>query len=181
MTRRNRSSARRRTPEAQLTGAFNRLVAERPIVAAIVLAVVALGAWLLLRDTGDADADAAPASSTVATRSTSQASTAPSAADQTDPASGLPYVAESDLPPKAQQVLDTIRAGGPFEFEQDGGHFGNYEGLLPQEGSGYYSEYTVQLPGDRSRGAHRFVVGDGGEIYWTTDHYESFSVVKENA
>lgn len=98
-----------------------------------------------------------------------------------DPASGLPYIAESKLPEQAQQVLEAIRNGGPFEFEEDGGHFGNYEGLLPKKKSSYYSEYTVQMPGDKTRGAHRFVVGDGGEIYWTDDHYESFSVVKEGA
>lgn len=178
MTRRTRSASRRRSPEAQLTGAFNRLVADRPVTAAIVLVVVALGAWLLLRDTGGADA--VPSSeSTAASSATGTAD--PSDAGQTDPASGLPYIAESDLPPQAQEVLDVVRAGGPFEFEQDGGHFGNYEGLLPQEPSGYYREYTVQMPGDSDRGAHRFVVGDGGEIYWTTDHYESFSIVKEDA
>lgn len=177
MTRRRTRSSRRRTPEAQLTSAFNRLVAERPVVAAILLAVVVLGAWLLLRDTGDADAGAAP-QATRATHSTAGTTTTDPAA-QRDPASGLPYIAESDLPSDAREVLEAIRSGGPFEFEQDGGHFGNYEGLLPAEGSSYYSEYTVQMPGDRGRGAHRFVVGDGGEIYWSTDHYQSFSVVKE--
>ena len=40
---------------------------------------------------------------------------------------------------------------------------------------GYYREYTVPTPGSDDRGARRIVAGDGGELYWTGDHYSSFS------
>ena len=35
-------------------------------------------------------------------------------------------------------------------------------------------EYTVLEPGSTDRGPLRIVTGDGGEYYWTEDHYESF-------
>jgi len=91
-------------------------------------------------------------------------------ADPTD----LPRVALTDLPPEAAQTVDLIRAGGPFPYERDGVVFENREGLLPDESSGYYHEYTVPTPGASDRGARRIIVGSGGELYWTDDHYRSF-------
>lgn len=94
----------------------------------------------------------------------------------TDPESGLPYVAASDLPPEARETLALIDTGGPFPYpDRDGATFGNFEGLLPEHERGYYAEYTVPTPGSRDRGARRIVVGDGGEEYWTEDHYASFA------
>ena len=52
--------------------------------------------------------------------------------------------------------------------------FGNREGLLPDQRSGYYREYTVPTPGSQDRGARRLVIGAAGEIYYTDDHYASF-------
>jgi ribonuclease T1 len=46
--------------------------------------------------------------------------------------------------------------------------------LLPDKSSGYYHEYTVPTPGASDRGARRIIVGSGGELYWTDDHYRSF-------
>lgn len=91
-----------------------------------------------------------------------------------DPESGLPWVAESELPAQASEVLDLIDAGGPFPYDQDGSTFGNFEGLLPQEPQRYYAEYTVDTPGLDHRGARRIVTGSEGQYYWTEDHYESF-------
>ena len=91
-------------------------------------------------------------------------------ADPTD----LPRVALTDLPPEAAQTVDLIRAGGPFPYDRDGVVFENREGLLPDESSGYYHEYTVPTPGSSDRGARRIIVGSGGELYWTDDHYRSF-------
>lgn len=182
-TRRRGSSS----PETQLTGAFNRLVDQRPVVAAIVLAVVALAAWFFLRDTGESASGPVTGSQTTqhaGTPEPTSTSTAPhttTSAGSIDPASGLPIIAASDLPPKAREVLAAIKDGGPFEYDEDGDVFGNYEGILPGKKRGYYHEYTVRLPGDKTRGAHRLVTGDKGEIYWTADHYESFSRVKEDA
>jgi ribonuclease T1 len=92
----------------------------------------------------------------------------------TDPQSGLPWVLEEELPVEGQATLALIDQGGPFPFEQDGSTFGNFEGLLPDHPRGYYAEYTVITPGSTDRGARRIITGDGGEFYWTEDHYASF-------
>ena len=103
----------------------------------------------------------------------------PPAGEGTDPASGLPVVRLADLPPEAARTVELIDAGGPFpEPEHDGGTFGNREELLPDQPYGYYREYTVPTPGAETRGARRIVAGRGGELYWTADHYSSFSLIR---
>ena len=88
----------------------------------------------------------------------------------------LMRVRRGDLPPEAARTVDLIERGGPFpEPEHDGGVFGNREELLPDEDYGYYREYTVPTPGSPDRGARRIIAGDGGELYWTADHYASFA------
>jgi ribonuclease T1 len=80
----------------------------------------------------------------------------------------------AELPPEARQTLALIRAGGPYPFDRDGAAFGNREGELPRRSRGYYREYTVRTPGARDRGARRIIAGEGGELYYTDDHYRSF-------
>lgn len=94
-----------------------------------------------------------------------------------DPDSGLPWVLEVELPPSAQETLLLIDTGGPFPYAKDGSTFGNREGLLPEEPTGFYAEFTVDKPGEDDRGPWRLVTGSGGEVYWTDDHYSSFSRV----
>lgn len=104
-----------------------------------------------------------------------------------------------ELPAEAHQTLQLIRSGGPFPHERDGITFGNYEKLLPPAPRGHYREYTVRTPGINHRGARRIVVGcerqraaavpagplrlaqcrDGGEFYYTADHYRSFRRIVE--
>ena len=55
-----------------------------------------------------------------------------------------------------------------------GDTFGNYEGILPQ---GNYHECDVGTRGGNSRGAERIVWDDVGNIYYTSDHYESFDLL----
>jgi guanyl-specific ribonuclease Sa len=95
----------------------------------------------------------------------------------TDDAPGLPVRALSELPDEASGTWRLIEKGGPFPYDEDGRVFGNREGRLPAEESGYYREYTVGTPGSRDRGARRIVTGSGGELYYTADHYSSFVVV----
>lgn len=90
---------------------------------------------------------------------------------------GLATVQESKLPAEARQTLELIDRGGPFPYAKDGSVFGNFERLLPAHQRGYYHEYTVPTPGSRDRGARRIVTGQGGEIYYTDDHYDSFRAV----
>jgi ribonuclease T1 len=73
-----------------------------------------------------------------------------------------------------QKTLDLIARGGPFPYPNDGRVFGNRERRLPQHEAGYYREYTVVTPGSRDRGARRVVRGNGGETYYTRDHYRTF-------
>jgi ribonuclease T1 len=85
----------------------------------------------------------------------------------------------TQLPREARETLALIRANGPFPYPQDGKTFQNREKLLPQRGRGYYREYTVKTPGARDRGARRIVAGNGGEFYYTADHYRSFQRIIE--
>lgn len=71
-------------------------------------------------------------------------------------------------------TLALLKVGGPFPYGQDGSEFNNREGRLPQEGLGYYREYTVETAGSPDRGARRIVSGRTGEIYYTRDHYQTF-------
>jgi ribonuclease T1 len=73
-----------------------------------------------------------------------------------------------------RKMLDRIAAGGPFKHRQDGVVFGNREGRLPAKARGYYHEYTVETPGAADRGARRLIRGQGGETYYTHDHYRTF-------
>ncbi|MFC5803844.1 ribonuclease domain-containing protein [Streptomyces formicae] len=90
---------------------------------------------------------------------------------------GLQTVRVGDLPPEARETLRLIDRGGPFPYEKDGATFGNFERILPRQQRGYYREYTVRTPGEGDRGARRIVTGQGGEVYYTDDHYETFREV----
>jgi ribonuclease T1 len=92
---------------------------------------------------------------------------------------GLAVVFADELPREAQQTIALIRRGGPFPYRQDGSVFQNRERRLPIKPLGYYREYTVRTPGEDDRGARRIVTGEGGEIYYTADHYDSFVRVIE--
>ncbi len=88
-------------------------------------------------------------------------------------------VSAAELPAEARQTIALIRNGGPFPYERDGAAFGNFEKLLPPKERGYYREYTVRTPGVKTRGARRIVAGKGGEYYYTDDHYQSFSRIRD--
>ena len=89
-------------------------------------------------------------------------------------------VSAAQLPPEARETLELIRKGGPYPYARDGVTFGNREGRLPREKRGYYHEYTVKTPGERTRGARRIIVGKGGELYYTDDHYNHFRRIRED-
>lgn len=107
------------------------------------------------------------------TRSTSLSPSGPAATVPNDVS--LPRISRSDLPPEARTTLERIAAGGPYPFRADGSVFENRERLLPARPPGTYREYTVATPGSADRGARRIVAASGGEVYWTDDHYASFS------
>ncbi|MGH3436221.1 MAG: ribonuclease domain-containing protein [Sciscionella sp.] len=92
--------------------------------------------------------------------------------------SGFTVVELSALPPQAADTVGLIKAGGPFPYpNNDGVVFTNREGILPSCASTYYREYTVVTPGASNRGARRIVTGNGGEYFYTGDHYASFELI----
>ena len=58
-----------------------------------------------------------------------------------------------------------------------GSRFGNYEGLLPEAPGRTYTECDIDTLGKNSRGAKRIVFSNDGLIYYTDDHYESFTLL----
>ena len=55
-----------------------------------------------------------------------------------------------------------------------GDRFGNFEGLLPEASGRQYYECDVNYTGGH-RGAERLVFSSDGLIYYTEDHYESYT------
>jgi ribonuclease T1 len=133
-------------------------VGRRGLTGGGVLAACALVAILLLQGGGSDDAS----TTTNATTSTTEATAAIGGEEGAAIAT----------------TLELVDAGGPFPHDQDGATFQNREGLLPDQPQGYYREYTVETPGSDDRGARRLVIGDGGETYYTRDHYESFEPIE---
>ena len=58
-----------------------------------------------------------------------------------------------------------------------GTYFGNYEGLLPKKNGRKYYECDIDTDGKSSRGAKRIIYSNDGLIYYTDDHYESFTLL----
>lgn len=58
-----------------------------------------------------------------------------------------------------------------------GDRFGNREGLLPKADGRQYYECDIDTNGADSRGAKRIVYSNDGLIYYTDDHYESFTLL----
>jgi len=61
-----------------------------------------------------------------------------------------------------------------------GDRFGNYEGLLPEASGRTYTECDIDTLHENSRGAKRIVFSNDGLIYYTSDHYESFTLLYGN-
>lgn len=57
-----------------------------------------------------------------------------------------------------------------------GDYFGNYEGILPEAEGRKYTECDIDSTGGY-RGAKRIVFSNDGLIYYTEDHYETFTLL----
>ena len=71
--------------------------------------------------------------------------------------------------------------GGLDDYAEDcsigGDYFRNNEGLLPDvEGRTYY-ECDIDTMNAKKRGAKRIIYSNDGQIYYTDDHYESFTLI----
>jgi ribonuclease T1 len=109
--------------------------------------------------------------------SSSSSASASSTATASVSATASGSVGLSTLPVQVAQTVALIKAGGPFPYSQDGVVFDNNEHLLPAHSRGYYHEYTVVTPGANDRSTRRIVTGQGGEFYYTDDHYETFNPI----
>ena len=100
------------------------------------------------------------------------------------PAASESTIAIAQLPLQGQDMMKLIVAGGPFKYDKDGVVFGNRERVLPAKNRGFYREYTVRTPGERTRGARRIVCGglkptEPDACYYTDDHYASFRKIAQ--
>jgi guanyl-specific ribonuclease Sa len=92
-------------------------------------------------------------------------------------------IIDTQSPELSQQigdVVDSMRTTGepPPGVRQGGlpgkpGVYGNKGMDLPPQPEGYYSESDV-WPGPGPRGTERIVMGDGGEVWYSPDHYGTF-------
>lgn len=55
--------------------------------------------------------------------------------------------------------------------------FGNREGLLPSKRGRTYYECDIDTKGKKSRGSKRIVFSNDGLVYYTGDHYETFTLL----
>jgi ribonuclease T1 len=131
-------------------------------VAVLVLLLAAIAFWPAPEPR--TPATSSPPESASATTRTPEAAASPGAR-------AAPF-----LPAEAHDTLARIARGGPFPHRQDGSVFQNRERRLPARPSGYYREYTVRTPGERTRGARRIVTGGDPptQFWYTDDHYASF-------
>jgi guanyl-specific ribonuclease Sa len=82
--------------------------------------------------------------------------------------------ARLDAEIKTQKTLDRIAKGQTDPHPNDGAIFENRKSPLPPHELGYYMEYVYRQEGAATPGLERVVVGKGGEVYYTPDHYETF-------
>ena len=76
------------------------------------------------------------------------------------------------------QTIENIEKDTP-KYNKDGAVFMNRERLLPvQKDQNYYSEWTVRTPWSSDRWARRIIEGKRGELYFTDDHYLSFTRIR---
>jgi len=75
-------------------------------------------------------------------------------------------------------VLSRIARGERDPHRTDGEVFGNRERRLPQQPRGWYREYVVRTPGLHGPGPQRLVVGRDGAVFYTFDHYATFTEVR---
>lgn len=153
----------------------------RSVRAVLVLLLAVLTLVGCGSGTGVLDAPTAPAGAAQTGASPGGTCPAPSPNAPGAAESRLPVKSLCALPPEALPVWKVISTGGRPAYPKDGTVFGNFERRLPQHQRGYYKEYTVPTPGARNRGARRLVSGQGRELYYTADHYDSFVVVDPTA
>jgi ribonuclease T1 len=170
----------------------NRTVLPLLLAALVVLVLLAFGGTGVLSQLMEgptAGGTSSAAASPSAVQATAPQTTAPQAGGPGATAPRTTASLPSASPPSVPQAsaranpsgLPEVPESGLFRYSQDDQVFGNFERVLPRKDRGYYREYTVPTPGESDRGARRIVAGDGGEKYYTDDHYETFQFISEGS
>jgi filamentous hemagglutinin len=84
------------------------------------------------------------------------------------------YKGRLDLNP----TLKRIRDGKATRHRNDGAIFQNREGKLPRKDRDYYREFVVEKKGLPFPGPQRVIIGKKGEVYFTGDHYKTYTRVR---
>ncbi len=138
---------------------------QHPLIWIAALLAIAIGTFWQQRDHAEKPAQA---------QESAQSQKPAEAQKPAQAQKGDGIVRDAEERAELRKTLDLIARGGPFPYRNDGGVFANRERLLPQQERGYYREYTVVTPRAQNRGARRVVRGNGGETYYTRDHYRTF-------
>ncbi|WP_349956779.1 hemagglutinin repeat-containing protein [Rhizobium sp. ZPR3] len=97
-----------------------------------------------------------------------------------DKKTGQVFEGTVDLEP----TFNRIANGQSFPHKNDGTVYNNYpdrvtgQSALPLQPKGYYTEFVVPTQGIGGPGPQRVVVGQGGDMWYTPDHYKTFIQVK---
>jgi filamentous hemagglutinin len=76
-------------------------------------------------------------------------------------------------------TLERIREGKRLRHRNDGAFFLNREGRLPKHSDReYYREFVHEMKGVPLPGPCRVIIGKKGEVYFTGDHYKTFTRVR---
>jgi hypothetical protein len=76
-------------------------------------------------------------------------------------------------------TLKRIRDGKKLGHANDGTFFMNREGRLPRQADReYYREFVHEMKGLPFPGPQRVVIGKKGEVFYTGDHYSTFTRVR---
>lgn len=86
------------------------------------------------------------------------------------------YRGEMDINP----TIDRIRKGEKLNHRNDGSFFGNRERRLPRQSDReYYREFVHTFRSPKFPGPQRVVIGKDGSVWYTGDHYDSFTKVSK--
>jgi guanyl-specific ribonuclease Sa len=72
-------------------------------------------------------------------------------------------------------TLARIAAGHRLAFRNDGAIFHEPGKFASPRPPGHYREYVDPTEGMAGPGPRRIIIGQDGELYYTKDHYKSFS------
>lgn len=73
-----------------------------------------------------------------------------------------------------RELVSAMQRGSLPPGVKGGSYFSNSEQVLPRKPFGYYKEFDVTPAASGGRNSLRIVLGEGGEIYVSGNHYTDF-------